>query len=113
MGGADFSDRSTLSALLFAPTPIEGRQLMFGVWADSATLAASCVSAPRCQYCWLHVGVAAGLRSSAMTATMVTAVMATMVSPVMSHAGGWGWGGVAVLRERDTAQAEQKNEREH
>ena len=49
-----------------------------------------------------------------MAATMMAAVMATMVSPVMSHGRGWGGGGaVSVLRERKAAQAEQKDEREH
>jgi hypothetical protein len=48
-----------------------------------------------------------------VAATMMAAVMATMMSPVMSRGRGWGWGGVAVLRKRDAAQAEQKDEREH
>jgi len=41
-------------------------------------------------------------------------VMATMMTPVMSHACGWsGWGGVAVLCERKAAQAEHKHKRQH
>jgi hypothetical protein len=38
-----------------------------------------------------------------MPATMVATVMATMMTPVMSHACGWSRGAIAVLRKRDAA----------
>jgi len=43
---------------------------------------------------------------------MVATVMATMMTPVMPHGRGWcGWGAIAVLCEREAAQAEHKHER--
>jgi len=40
---------------------------------------------------------------------MITPVVATMMTPVMPHACGWsGWGAIAVLCEREAAQAEHK-----
>jgi hypothetical protein len=66
----------------------------------------------RLEPCRLHVCVAASPRGATMPA-MVATVMATMMTPVMSHACGRSRGAIAVLRKRDAAQAERKYERQH